>query len=91
MPAVRRLERETQFHLACKCIAAPVLRWRAKALASLRLLMSTLWKDALGVLERAEIEAPHVAAAPAAAARSFLAGGALPPHERSYSSLYWML
>ena len=81
---------ETLFHLACECTSAPVLRWRANALASLRLLMSTLWEDALGVLERAGIEAPHVAAAPAAATRSFLTGGALPPHERSFI-LYWML
>ena len=82
---------ETLFHLACECTSAPVLRWRANALASLRLLMSTLWEDALGVLvERAGIEAPHVAAAPAAATRSFLTGGALPTHERSFI-LYWML
>ena len=62
----------------------PVLRWRANALASLRPLMSTRWEDALGKLERAGIEASHVAAAPAAATRSFLTGGALPPHERSF-------
>ena len=65
-------------------------RWRANAVASLRVLLSTLWHDALAVLQRTRRAPPLVADDDAAALAAFVAGAALTPHERSFL-LYWTL
>ena len=81
---------ESLYHVICSCTHERVTRWRANAVASLRVLLSTLWHDALAVLQRTRRAPPLVADDDAAALAAFVAGAALTPHERSFL-LYWTL
>ena len=81
---------ESLYHVVCDCTHARATRWRADAIDSLRPLLRSLWDGAFAILERAGSAQPYVSLPHATAAATFVRGGQLTAHERSFL-LYWVL